>query len=267
MSKERVLDILRQMRTDKIFDQQVRASRSEQEIEQALQRLQQAGIQAEAKDLLEALNVDWVIGELKQAEENAPSRPPPAPGLEQFDLGTELQKGLVRVIAQIEQGYKRIMNMHTVAFYLGVGLVVASVIASLVLRSDASALVLGGLGMADVIVMLIRQPALDLQNSRGNLAQLQAAFVNWINDVYNWNRYLLILSEHVSSTQHVPEFSQVREVSEMLVHHTERTMQLIERYCESYSAGRAGKKLGEALRRGGQPAEDKPAAPSGGDKM
>jgi hypothetical protein len=106
------------------------------------------------------------------------------------------------------------------------------VFASLVLRSDASALILGGLGMADVIASLIFRPAQNLQNSRGNLAQLQAAFFNWINDVYNWNRYLQLVENEATSNKPSPAFTKMREVSEMMVQNTALMMDLVERYCE-----------------------------------
>ena len=185
------------------------------------------------------LDTNWIIEKLKEPSElishslalsAGNQKQAGQPG--EIALREKLKEGLVAVVKQIEQGYERVMQMYTVAFYIGIIMVLMSVFASLVLRSDTSALTLGELGMADIIASHIDRPAQELQNSRGNLAQLQAAFFNWINDSYNGNRYLRLMDEEATSDKHLPSFNAVCEVSDKMVHNTERMMEMIENYCE-----------------------------------
>ena len=238
MTREQTLEVVRKLRSDKQLSQQVHESKTEEDVARILQIMKADGIQADARDFLEAVNVNWIIDRLEEMPgtvqySRITSRALPQ---QEFDLGTELQKRLREVIEQIDKGYRRVMDMYTVAFYLGIFLVLMSVFSSLFLRQDMSTLILGGLGMADIIAALIFQPARDLQNSRGNLAQLQAAFFNWINDVYNWNRYLIHVDDEAASSERAPVFERVREVSDILVHNTERMMRLVEYYCEMYAS-------------------------------
>lgn len=260
MSKECALEIVRRLRSDEHFRQQCLEKLDK--IEDALQVLKQYDIQANENDWLEALNAYWIIDNLGEDAGLALSTSsitgkiqPPLQG-EEFDMGLELQKGLVGVVKQIDKGYERVMTMYTVAFYLGIFMVLVSVFASLALRSDASVLILGGLGMADIIASLVFQPAQSLQNSRSTLAQLQAAFFNWINDVHNWDAYLRLLDEEANSSKHPPAFDKMCEVSDMLMHNTERMMELVEHYCEIPRK----KKLEKIKKDIDQPAEDQKQA-------
>jgi hypothetical protein len=225
----------------------------ENKFQEILLLLKGVGIMADEEDLKAALDVRWIMSELDDGPGSVRYSPSPSaagqirpPAACHFDLGLELQKGLVKVVNQIDRGYERVMTMYTIAFYLGVVMVLASLIASVAMRSDASKLVLGGLGMIDIIAYLIFRPAQDLQNSRGNLAQLQAAFFNWINDIHNWDRYLQLVDEEATANKHPPVFDRVREVSDMMLHNTERMMRLVERYCEIYAKPPLRKKPDQA---------------------
>jgi hypothetical protein len=260
MSRERALEIVRRLRSDENFRQQC-LEKLDNKIE-TLQILKQHGIQADENDWLEALNAYTIIDKLENyaglslPTSSITSQTRPSLQGEEFDMGLALQKGLVDVVKQIDEGYKRVMTMYTVAFYLGIFMVLVSVFASLALRSDASVLILGGMGMADIIASLVFQPAQSLQNSRSDLAQLQAAFFNWINDVNNWDAYLRLLDEEANSNKHPPAFDKMREVSDILVHNTERMMYLVERYCEIPLK----KKLEQSKKDINQPAEDQKQA-------
>jgi|LGVF01.1.fsa_nt_gb hypothetical protein len=240
MSKEDALEIVQRLQSDRQFHEQIFKKVKEGKFNEILQILKESGIQVDSKDLKLALDTNWIIENLEEPSESIShllglsagnQKQAGQPG--KIDLRENLQEGLVEVVKQIDRGYERVMQMYTVAFYIGVIMVLMSVFASLVLHSDTSALILGGLGMADIIASLIYQPAQELQNSRGNLAQLQAAFFNWINDIYNWNRYLRLMDEEATSDKRPPSFNNVCEVSDKMVHNTERMMEMIEKYCET----------------------------------
>ncbi len=138
------------------------------------------------------------------------------------------KSGLVDSLVQIKQGFKSAMIMYTVAFYVGVGLILAAVVFAWLRGESLLPVAFAGLGVADLIAYFITKPPLDLQKSRANLAQLQTAYYNWFIDLFNWNS--------VASGGDAM-ISQYKKVSEMTLRNTERTMKMIEDYCEIASAG------------------------------
>lgn len=149
------------------------------------------------------------------------------------EMSREFRNGLVDVVRQIEAGYSRVMLMYTVAFYLGIALIGLAVLTSLWLKDNGVALIFGGLGMADVVTAFIFRPAQELQNSRGNLTQLQAAFFNWANDVRNWNAYLERLDISVQRGDK-PPFEEFERVSKRVLANTAEMMRLVDLYCEMH---------------------------------
>jgi hypothetical protein len=131
-------------------------------------------------------------------------------------------------VKQIERGFRSTMVMYTVAFYLGVGLIVAAVAMAFVKEKALLPIVFGTLGIADVIAYFITKPPQDLQFSRARLAQLQAAFFNWFIDYTNWNGVLM-----TGTQDGKVDLQFVKTVSGILMEHTEKTMALIDTYCGS----------------------------------
>jgi hypothetical protein len=226
MNKQKTLGILRLWQNDErlFLDSQSRLRDDKPDAVLAL--LRQRGLEAGGEDLLAALDVQWILSKM-----NDPDGEPQANG-GRFDLKDKLQQGLARVVEQIDAGYARVMTMYTVAFYLGVALVLVSVFAAFVLDSERAAMVMGGLGMADILATMIFKPAQEVQNSRGNLAQLQAAFFSWFNDVFNWNQYLRLLGDDAAGRNATPDFERLHRVSEAQMQNVARMMSLIEEYCE-----------------------------------
>lgn len=229
MSKETVLKILNLIERDKsfkdIWDKNIKSN------VEALITIMNTdySLNVGKKDILDTINVSWIINNLHVVtggtpQDNSLLSQHPSSGENLSGLQTKLQDGLVDVIKQIETGYERVMTMYTVAFYMGVLLVAISVIASLYYHSDQSTLILGGLGLVDIIASMIFKPAQDLQNSRGNLAQLYAANFNWINDVHNWNEYL-------NRSKLSLDINNLTKVSKTMMEHTEQMMRLIKLYC------------------------------------
>ena len=141
--------------------------------------------------------------------------------------------------------------MYTIAFYLGIALIIVSAVASLVMKEHVAALVFGGLGMADMVTAFIFRPAQELQNSRGNLTQLQAAFFNWANDVRNWSTYLERLDNSVRPGEK-PPYEGFEKVSLRVQANTAEMMRLVDLYCGMHpqeKAEKRGGKSGEAGRK------------------
>jgi hypothetical protein len=141
------------------------------------------------------------------------------------------KSGLRDTVDQIERGFRSTMMMYTIAFYLGVVLILASLVMGFVKEKALIPLVFGGLGITDVILYFITKPAQDLQFSRARLAQLQAAFFHWFIDYTNWNGVLSTWAQTGKA-----DFQTMKNVSATLMDHTEKTMQLIDRYCSASPA-------------------------------
>jgi uncharacterized phage infection (PIP) family protein YhgE len=141
-------------------------------------------------------------------------------------LADSWRQQILDVTVEIHKGYRRLMQMYTVTFYVGVALIIGGILTTLIYRENLVALALGGFGTADVILYFFKKPAQSLQDSRSNLTQLQAAFYNWFSDLFNWNAYL-------SQTQETITFDQLKKVSDVLWKNTETMMKLVNKYCET----------------------------------
>lgn len=109
---------------------------------------------------------------------------------EHFETLTSLRGGLRETIQQMLDGYQRTMLMYTVSFYMGIVLIVAAVIFAFLESEPLLPIVFAGLGTADIIGYFISNPPLKLQQSRADLAQLQAAYFIWYHEFRIWDAYL-----------------------------------------------------------------------------
>jgi len=148
------------------------------------------------------------------------------------ETAESFKSGLRNTVAQIERGFRSTMTMYEVAFYLGVVLILAAVVMAFLDNKSLLPIVFGSLGMVDVIAYFITKPPRDLQFSRARLAQLQAAFFNWFIDYTNWNGALMAMAQDGKL-----DFNAMTTVSKTLMEHTEKTMELIDRYCGSPKKG------------------------------
>jgi len=145
-------------------------------------------------------------------------------------MALEVRSSVLRVVKQIEDGFTSVMKMYKVAFYSGIILIGLSVLLGLIVRQDIIALAFGGLGTSDILVYFIYKPAVDLQTSRGNLAQLEMAFVSWIGDVHNWNQVLGYVAEEAKSTQEIVDTA--TRASSTLISNLKETMKAIDDFAK-----------------------------------
>ena len=154
------------------------------------------------------------------------------------DMNEELQGRILRVIDEVDHGFRKVMKMYSVAFYTGLGLIVFSGLSTLYFKDNMFLLLFGGAGLADVVAFFIFKPAEDLQRSRGNLAQLVSAFLTWYNDMHNWNQVLA--KELVKQDYKLEVFE---EVSKRSMLNTITIMSAIELFVASRSGNNAGEML------------------------
>lgn len=116
--------------------------------------------------------------------------------------------------------YWSTLVMHNVTFYLGVMLILAAVYASYGGRELFSA-ILGGVGLATIISLFFRQPISGVQRSIGNLIQLEVIYNSYTKQLGYWKAY-----------ERTSDVAIKREVIQEIEKCTQRTIRLIQKYCE-----------------------------------
>jgi hypothetical protein len=182
------------------------------------------------RDSADVATVRQVLGLIGMAGAAANRGGPPAhPMPDQLattnQTADSFKRALQKTLDQIDDGFRSTMLMYKVAFYLGVGLLVAAAFLAAFTDKSLIAGVFAGLGTADVLTFFLTQPPAKLQSSRAQLAQLQAAYFNWFIDLSNWNSYLLTLNGTNQAT-----FENVNAVSAAVYRSTEQTLALVEKF-------------------------------------
>lgn len=155
----------------------------------------------------------------------------------------ELEARILTVIDEIDKGFRRVMDMYSIAFYTGLGIIVFSFLGTLYLGKNIFLLLFGGVGVIDIAAFFIYKPVEDLQRSRANLAQLVSAFLTWYNDTHNWNQ--LLAKELVKDPSDVKVF---QEVSKRSIINTITIMAAIEIFVASRLTSKPGEELKTIIR-------------------
>ena len=142
-----------------------------------------------------------------------------------LDVATEMNQGLKRTLDQIDKAYRSTMLMYQISFYLGVVLIIVAVGVALMGRDALLPAVFGGLGMADILAFFLLKPQERLQASRASLAQVQTALYNWYIDSVNLNT---LMSQHHMNG----DLPSAAALSETLFSHTDKTLEMLQKYCK-----------------------------------
>jgi len=92
------------------------------------------------------------------------------------------------------------------------------------------AIAFGELGIADILGYFVYRPAEDLQISRGKLAQLEMAFLNWVGDAHNWSEVFRETFEKAAADDTLIE--KTGKISQAMLLNVKDTMKAIDDYCE-----------------------------------
>jgi hypothetical protein len=159
-----------------------------------------------------------------------------------INMTEELNNRILTVIDQIDKGFRRVMTMYTIAFYVGIGMIVVSVAATLYTKENMFALLFGGAGAVDVVAFFVFKPAEDLQKSRGHLAQLTSAFLTWFNDIYNWNASV---AKVINTRDEQLNIVALQEISKTIIANTISIMEAIDKFVEGEGIKDAKTKVGK----------------------
>lgn len=135
------------------------------------------------------------------------------------NTGDVFKDGLEKTIIQINRGFQWTMYMYLSVFIVGIVLLSVSTYIAITTEKETIAAVFGGMGMASILSFFFSKTPIELQRSRGELAQLQAALFNWFIDLTNWNSFLL--------NNQTIKFDDLKKVSDEQMKRTEQTVQLI----------------------------------------
>jgi hypothetical protein len=142
-----------------------------------------------------------------------------------LEVAKEMKEGLKRTLEQIDSAYRSTMLMYQISFYMGVLLVVAAVVVAFMDREPLLSSVFGALGMIDLLAFFLLKPQERLQSSRASLAQIQAALYNWFIDSVNLNTMM-------TKYDQLGDLNSVAGVSESLMNHTDKTLEMLQKYCK-----------------------------------
>ncbi|MGB5023886.1 MAG: hypothetical protein WBO44_00990 [Saprospiraceae bacterium] len=149
--------------------------------------------------------------------------------LNTYDTIISLKESLQDVIKDAKSAYQYVLLMYLFAFYLGVALIVTSIIFAAQDKVFFS-MAFGAIGLIDIVTHFIYKPPLDLQSSRANLAQLMVILTNWFSDVMNLNTFMGQQGDKLT-------LDQLKELSDKQNANTEKMLGLIEKYCEPSISG------------------------------
>jgi hypothetical protein len=82
-------------------------------------------------------------------------------------------------IQAIRQAFRLMLVMHNVMFYLGIALIVFGIIIAFQGKTIAG-IAFGGVGLADMMFFLIREPIKGIHKSIGNIIQLRTIYNSYI---------------------------------------------------------------------------------------
>lgn len=106
------------------------------------------------------------------------------------DLIKIINSSIGETVLEFHRGFQRTMDMYTVAFYLGVVIIIVSLGYAILGGNNLISIAFGAVGLLDILTFLVTKPPQSLENSRADLAQLQIAYTNWFSSVNNWNAYI-----------------------------------------------------------------------------
>jgi hypothetical protein len=147
----------------------------------------------------------------------------------EFQMMTDLRKKILRVIDEVDKGFRRVMLMYTIAFFVGVAVVLFSIISTVVSGTNMFTLIFGAIGALDVVAFFVFKPAEDLQKSRANLAQLVAAFMAWNNDMRSWAE---IKQKKIKDGIDNTNINTIHDISRRMMIDTVATMMAIDIFVE-----------------------------------
>lgn len=153
---------------------------------------------------------------------------------EHFETLTGLRAGLQATITQMLIGYSRTMLMYSISFYIGIGLIIAAVVFAFLESEPLLPIVFAGLGTVDIIGYFVVGPPQRIQESRANLAQLQAAYFIWYQDFRHWGSYLNNeFTKYQNNLVNAADYhATLDSVSRILMKNTIQILNIIEVYVE-----------------------------------
>ncbi len=136
--------------------------------------------------------------------------------------GNSFKKALEDTLKQIDDAYRSTLLMYKLLFYTGLLIVLLAGIQGFMGTASYITVIFGSFGVANTLAFFIANPIAELQRSRADLTQLQAAYFHWFVTIVNWNGLLLQNGKKGSV-----EFEELKKVSDETLLLTQRTIELV----------------------------------------
>ena len=133
--------------------------------------------------------------------------------------------GLENTVKQINRGFQLTMYMYLCVFIVGVLMLGFSVYMAITTEKEFISVMFGGMGLASVLSFFFSKTLIELQRSRAELAQVQAALFSWFIDLTNWNS-LLLRKQNIT-------VKDMKVVSDEQISKTEQTVKMISTYVQN----------------------------------
>ncbi len=148
-------------------------------------------------------------------------------GDDTYSLIKKLKESLISNATGTLKAYERVLLIYTIAFILGVLLIITAVVFGAMGKTILS-VAFGTLGLINIVTYFITTPANKIQESRSNLSQLQVVLLVWLSDFIN-NNALISQKNSVPGGISIEDY---QKLTEMNVKSTIKLLRLIEDVAE-----------------------------------
>ncbi|MFM9910007.1 MAG: hypothetical protein ACKVOW_11700 [Chitinophagaceae bacterium] len=148
-------------------------------------------------------------------------------GDDTMNLVRKLKVSLIDNATGTLKAYERVLLIYTIAFVLGILLIVTAVIFGAMDKTILS-IAFGAMGLIDIVTYFITIPANKIQESRSNLSQLQVVLLVWLKDFIN-NDGLMIQQNNIQGGISIEDYQKLTEIN---INNTIKLLRLIEDVAE-----------------------------------
>ena len=148
------------------------------------------------------------------------------PGMSEEEV-LNLVKG---TIASAQRAFRTSLWMNVTFFSLGIALIILAAVSGVIRGEGTHAVIFGGLGIADVLLFFIFRPMKGVQDSIGNLVQIEIIFLSYYDQLTYWNIF--------ADKQHNIDFATMEKINASIDKLTTKALKDIQNFVEEKQENR-----------------------------
>jgi hypothetical protein len=141
--------------------------------------------------------------------------------LNTYDILDKLKAGVGTAADDADNGFKIALWMYKITFAVGVILIGAAFVSAYATGGSVVTVLFGSAGTLNLVAFFLKDPPLNLQQNRAELAKLKAAYYGWFLDVENWVQLIYDLSADGKSYLKIDD---MKTASETMAANTQKFM-------------------------------------------